>query len=287
MFKRTIKLFSLFFIILSSLSANAKNSQSSKNKKCNIFIHGYTKSGEGYFGDLPKQVVWDSSKSIQKSSPEVATKILEQMDSCEKDSLIVLRPHSYGAAQVLYILGQGKRFQKYFPDHDFVKIYKNVHEVYSYTGAYHGTPIMDIVCSNKFTKFIGAYFGKSCVQTLTTSSISDVSSFVHSPGVPTYLIYSSDRSGYFGTLGTIISKHMISLRQFIFKRKRNQNDNTLPIYSTRACAEIIPMLDENSNCKKLDSEYFIDFYHEENYHHTEFLLDKKFMLMENSGDKDE
>ncbi len=286
--KRRTVLISYLLTLFASFGSFAQdNVTSNEPKKCHIFIHGYTAQSEGYFGELPRQVIWDSSNTIHRSSPEVATKILEQIETCDKDDLIVLRPHSYGAAQILFILGQGKRFQHFFPNHDFVKIYKKTYEVYSYTGAYHGTPIMDIVCSNKFTKRIGALFGKSCVETLTTSTISDVSSFVTSPGVPTHLIYSSDRSGYWGTLGAIISKHMVCVFQYIFKKKRNQNDNTLPIYSTRACAEVQPMLDEDSNCKKLDSQYFVDFHHERKYHHTEFLLNEEFMLMENTGEEKE
>ena len=269
------KFVSLIFLV--SLSAAAKD-------YCNIFIHGYTANSTNYFGDLPRQVIWDSSKDIEDSAPDVASKILEKMQSCKSDQLITLRPHSYGASQVFYILGLGKRFKNLYPDHDFVKVYKKTFNVFSYTGAYHGTPLMNLVCSNGLTRFLGRVFGKSCVRTLLTSSSKDVTSYVNSPGVPTYLIYSSNRSGYYGTIGALISKYLVGGFQYIFRGRRNQNDNTLPISSTRACAKVKAMYSRDSNCKKIDPNYFIDFYHERDRNHTGFLKDKEFMLMENSNE---
>ena len=52
----------LLFITISSTLAST----------CNIFIHGYTRSGYKYFNDLPRQVLWESSQSIEKSAVEVA-----------------------------------------------------------------------------------------------------------------------------------------------------------------------------------------------------------------------
>jgi hypothetical protein len=246
---------------------------------CSIFIHGYTSNNENYFGDLPRQVLWDSSQNIEEASLDVAQGIIEQMDTCEDDDLIILRPHSYGVSQVLYILGLGKRFQDTYPDNKFVKIYKRTFEVFSYTGAFHGTPLMNIVCSSRLTRKIGKFFGKSCVPSLLTNTINGPTDYVHSPGVPTYLIYSTDRSGYYGALGGIISKYKVSFFSFFFRGTRNQNDNTLPIASTKACASQKLMKKRDSTCKKIDSTFFKDYYHLTDKNHTEFLTDKEIMLM--------
>lgn len=275
-------MFKLIFVLISALWIQSLSAQ--QLSKCHIFVHGYTSQNDKYFGELPRQVKWDSSLSIEKSAPEVAAKIIEQIHSCEPDSLVVLRPHSYGAAQVLYILGQGKRFQNFSPEHDFVKIYKRTFEVYSYTGAYHGTPLMDLVCSNKITATLGTSFGKSCVDTLTTSTVTDVANFVHSPGVPTYLIHSTNQSGYLGLLGTIIAKDKITLLDYTIGQKRNLNDNTLPLYATKACTNTTPLIKSDEICKKLDDTYFIDYHHTKKYNHTNFLLLNDFMLMEDGNE---
>ena len=244
---------------------------------CNIYIHGYTAEGRNYFGDLERQVLWDSSEVVEVSAPKVAATIISEINNCPLESRIVLRPHSYGAAQVHYILGKGLLFHDVFPEHDYSKIYKKVSSVYSYTGAFHGTPIMDLVCTNKLTKYIGNVFGKECVYTLSTSKVDNIAYKVQSPGIPTHLIYSTDRSGYYGILGQIISKHLVSWWKYVFKRTRNQNDNTLPTYSTRGCADKKVMKYKDSNCEKIDENYFIDFIHEKNRHHTQFLTDREFM----------
>ncbi len=86
-------------------------------ESCDIYIHGYTPDGTNYFGDLPRQVIWDANQEIEVSAPEVARKILAEIDTCPKDSSIVLRPHSYGAAQIHYILSKGFHFQETKSDH--------------------------------------------------------------------------------------------------------------------------------------------------------------------------
>lgn len=248
---------------------------------CNIFIHGYTSENHGYFGEMPRQVLWDSSKVVEDSAPEVAKGILEQMSTCPKGSLITLRPHSYGAAQVLFILGQGRRFQDKYPYHDFVKIYKSTFEVYSYTGAYHGTPLMDLICSNKQTSNLGSLAGKPCVKTLLTSKIHSVSAFVSNPGVPTHLIFSTNRGGYLGLPGRIIAGSGISFVDYYFNNIVNQNDNTLPLASTKACSKYEVISNKDKKCKKLNGQFFFNFHHEKKYSHTEFLKNKNFMLMGN------
>jgi len=270
MIKKTGYCILLYLLIITSTYASST---------CSIFIHGYTSNNIDYFGELPRQVLWDSSKNLEESAPEVAQGILEQMDSCQKDDLITLRPHSYGAAQVVYILGLGRRFQDKYPDHDYVKIYKKTFEVISYTGAYQGTPLMNLVCSNLVTNYIASKFGKSCVRSLLTNSLEGPSQYVNSPGIPTYLIYSTDRSGYYGTTGTVIAKYKITFFDFLFRRTRNQNDNTLPLASTLGCAKLDVLRYENSNCKKIDSNFFEDYFHIKDGHHTEFLKDSHFMLM--------
>ncbi|OFZ60479.1 MAG: hypothetical protein A2381_13155 [Bdellovibrionales bacterium RIFOXYB1_FULL_37_110] len=252
---------------------------------CDIFIHGYTPEGQGYFGDLPRQVVWNANEPIEISAPKVADKILELMDTCEKDAPIVLRPHSYGVAQVHYILGKGKQFQALYPEHKFVQIFQRTTEVYAFTGAYHGTPLMDLICAKKVTQTLGKRFGRLCVTTLTTAKTFNVSNLVQSPGVPTYLIYSSDRSGYGGLLGGIIAKHLVDWKSYIFHGVRNQNDNTLPLYATKACAEQQLIEDPEFECKNLDSNYFVNFYHLKDISHSGYVDDHEFMLIKNQSDE--
>lgn len=247
-------------------------------ESCDIYIHGYTPDGTNYFGDLPRQVIWDANQEIEVSAPEVARKILAEIDTCPKDSSIVLRPHSYGAAQIHYILSKGFHFQETKSDHDYVRIYQLTDEVYAYTGAFHGTPLMDIVCANRITAAIAEKFGRSCVRTLTTSELKNVSGKAQTPGVPIHLITSSDRTGYYRTTGSVIAMHLVGFWDYI-RGRRNQNDNTLPLYSTKACAHKQLLLKPYSTCEKLDTNYFIDFYHTDNQHHNEFLKDKDFMQM--------
>lgn len=274
----------LYFTLLIVLSNfTPLFAQDNLSQECSIYIHGYTANGENYFGDLPRQIVWDSNQNIDVSAPLLAKEILKQIETCPIESYITLRPHSYGAAQVLYILGQGKRFQDTFPDHDFVQVYKQVIDVISYTGAYHGTPLMDLVCSNKATRAVGKKFGKACVKTLLTSPQYDVASYVNSPGVPTYLIYSTDRSGYYGTTGAIIAKHGVSFWDYFFKGVRNQNDNTLPLSATKACVRNKAIKHKKLKCRSLDANFFQLFMHEENYHHTEFLKNAEYMQVRPEG----
>lgn len=245
---------------------------------CNVLIHGYTgEKQEGYFKDLPRQVVWDSSLEVTKSAPIVAKEILREIQTCPDEFPVVLRPHSYGAAQVLYILGQGRRFQNILPDHDFVKIYKRTSMVMSYTGAYHGTPLMDVVCSSNTMEKVGTFAGKPCVPTLLSSEQLDVSSFVTTPGVPTYIIYSTNHKDFFGIPGLLIGKFGASFKDFFEKKKFNQNDTTLPISATMACGSNTPIFDPEEKCKKLDGNYFIDVFHERGFAHLGFLRKPGYM----------
>lgn len=268
--KLLFALISLFVIVYSPHSIA---------QDCDIYIHGYTPNGKNYFGDLERQVLWNANQEVESSAPEVAQKILKQIDTCPYDSNIVLRPHSYGAAQVHYILAKGRRFQHLFPEHDFVRVYQAVNEVYAYTGAYHGTPLMDLVCLNKLTRAIGAVVGRSCVRTLTTSKVENIAYIAGSPGVPTHLITSSNRSGFYGIPGTILAKHMVSWRSYLFGGVRNQNDNTLPLYATNACADKKVMQSSGTTCLKIDSTFFVDFVHTRDFNHQNFLKNEEFMRM--------
>lgn len=244
---------------------------------CNIYVHGYTSRTDNYFSKLPRQVVWDSSLEVSKSAPIVAEGILKEIENCPEDFPVVLRPHSYGAAQVFYILGQGRRFQNLMPEHPFVKIYKKTSMVVSYTGAYHGTPIMDVVCSSQTTEKIAGLADKPCVPTLLSSSQLDVSSYVTTPGIPTYVMYSTDHRGFLGIPGLLIGKFGSSFEDFFKKNKFNQNDNTLPISATMACGTNDPIFDPKGKCKKLDGNYFIDVFHETRYNHLGFIKKEGYM----------
>lgn len=269
---KTIKLLltTLSLVVISNTYANKKT--------CNIFIHGYTNNSDNYFGDLPRQVKWNSQKEIEDVAPDVANKILDHYKTCEKNSLMVLRPHSYGAAIVQYILSKGHQFQSIFPQHDFVEVYRNTLEVYAYTGAYHGTPIMDLVCKKRFTRFLGQVIGRKCLKSLSTSKVHNVVHKATTPGVPTHLITSTNRSGYRGIPGFFISRYMVSFWRFLWGT-RNQNDNTLPLYATRACQRKRLMTRSSSTCRKVNENYFTNFITTRSQNHSEVTKDEKLMTL--------
>lgn len=244
---------------------------------CNIYIHGYTSKDGEYFGNLPRQVEWDSSLEITKAAPLVADGLINELKTCPTEFPVILRPHSYGASIVFYILAQGRRFQTLFPHHPFVKIYKRTSMVISYTGAYHGTPIMDLVCNSNATEKIAGWADKTCVPSLLTSPQLDVSSYVTSPGVPTFLVYSTNHSGFLGVPGLIIGKHGATFSEAFDKNYFNQNDNTLPTSASMACGNITPIFNPEEKCKKLDGNYFIDIFHETRYSHLGFIKNEGYM----------
>ncbi len=244
---------------------------------CTIFVHGYTRTADDYFGKLPHQVKWDSSLPILKAAPQVAQGILKEIASCEKDSPVILRTHSYGAAQVYYILSQGKRFQELYPNHSFVQIYKRTVATYAYTGAFHGTPIMDLLCSSKVVMDIGDWASKPCVLSLMSSPQLDVSHYVTSPGVPFYLLYSTDDDAWLGIPGKIIGHFGQSFFEYEIRNHKTQNDNTLPTYASLGCSSTSPLIHPEDNCLKLDSNFFFDIYHESKLGHLDFRKNKKYM----------
>ncbi len=248
-------------------------------KTCSIYIHGFTSTPQDYFGKIKRQVHWDSNLKIEDAAPQVANGILEQSKTCEKNEPIVLRAHSYGAAVTFYILGMGRRYQMKFSEHSFTKVYKMTTEFYSYTGAYSGTTVMDLLCGSKFIRKITSYFGKKCVPSLTTNGQFHPAEQITNPGVPTYLVYSTNRDAYRGTVGAIIAMDGISWFKWL-KGERNQNDSILPQHSTRGCARVQPMTDRVQNCTKISSQYFQDFYWEKDYSHNDFLENEDFMKME-------
>ena len=244
---------------------------------CTVFVHGYTRTSEEYFGKLPHQVLWDSSLPLLKAAPQVAAGILKEISTCPKDAPVIFRTHSYGAAQVYYILSQGKRFQELYPNHPFVQIYKKTVATYAYTGAFHGTPIMDLLCSSKVVMDIGDWASKPCLLSLMTSPQLDVSHYVTSPGVPFYLLYSTEDKAWLGIPGKIISHFGLSYFDHDVRELKTQNDNTLPTYATRGCSSSSPLLHPDDNCRKLDSNFFFDIYHETKLGHLDFRKNEKYM----------
>ena len=265
----------LFFIFTITPSFASSNSGD-----CDILIHGFSfkEISDDYFGDFPNQVTWDASEEIEVIAPQVANGILEKMNNCSAHAPVVLRPHSYGAAVVHYILGKGNLFQHAFPNHPFVQVYKKTTEVYAFTGGYQGTPLMDIVCANRLTRALIELLGTSCVRGLSTSEVDNVGTKVSSSGVPTYLIYSTNRKNYWGITGLLLAKHLVSFGDFK-DGKRNQNDDTLPLYSTKACAHKKVMDSADSKCTKIDPLYMEDFYHTKEFGHLDFRKNHDFMYM--------
>ncbi len=271
---KAIKYILLFIFLISSAFAQKVSND------CDILVHGFSfqKISDDYFGDFPNQVIWDASEEIEVAANQVANGILEKMNQCSAHAPVVLRPHSYGAAVVHYILGKGNLFQHAFPEHPFVQIYKRTTEVYAFTGGYQGTPLMDIVCANRVTRAIIELMGTSCVRGLSTSEVDNVGTKVSSSGVPTYLIYSTNRKNYMGITGLLLSKHLVSFGDFK-DGVRNQNDDTLPQYSTKGCAQKKVMESADTKCIKIDPLYMEDFFHTDEYGHLDFRKNHDFMYM--------
>lgn len=248
--------------------------QEAYSEVCNIFIHGYTTNSENYWSNLERQVHWDTSQNYQEAAVEVSHKILEQMKTCG-DRPITLRSHSYGVPVTFYILGQGNRFKELYPEHDFVKVQEKTSAFYSYSGAYNGTPVMDLICGNALIGAATGLFDRNCVTSLTTNPSNHPSSEVTNPGVPVYIMYSTNRHAYASTLGTIMALTDISFKNWI-AGKRNQNDSVLPLHSIRGCAEAQTMFDPEQNCEKIDSFFFQDFIYAPDYTHNGYLENKEF-----------
>lgn len=276
------KTFIILFLTLSGgamlLYSNALLAQD----VCDILIHGYTKNGKKYFKKMPRQVVWNSQQNIEQAAPLMAKKILEHANQCDANMPVVLRAHSYGAAVAFYILGQGKKFADLMPDHDFVKVYKRTTALYSFTGAHRGTYLMDLVCSSHVIKFIMKLFGSKCVPSLSTEKIYHAANEVTDPGVPVYLIHSTDDGAYLGITGSILGARGISDEDYE-KGVRHQNDSVLPQFSTRGCAQHKVMTNGLEDCEKINENYMINFLRTKKFSHNKFRKKADFMFQVYKG----
>lgn len=216
---------------------------------CDIYIHGI--GNEAIYDNKARVVKWNSHQEIEDGAFELAEKTLEQINFCEDGWPVMLHAHNYGAETLFYILGQGKRFEKFFPDHVFVRLYKKTIAVYSYAGSFSGTPLMDLICSNGTYPEISEILGEKCVLSMSTSSLHHPSNVVFDPGVPFYLIYSTKSDSLFGE----------ALSNYRFSEKLdgrvNLNDGIVMLSSSKACRNVLDMYD-NNNCEKIH-QLFIDY----------------------------
>jgi hypothetical protein len=273
----TVLLVAIFCIYISPSTA-------SSNETCDIFIPGYNaekyETTRDYFGPWNRHVYWNTKQEIPDAAEEMASKIWDVIQNdCLADEPVVLRAHSYGVAVIAYILGKGHRYVEQFPEHKFVKIYRRVFAIYSYTGAFRGTPIMDLLCSNGFIGKVAAVFSQKCVLSLSSATNHHPFHYISSVGVPIHLIYSSDRSAFGGIPGLIMAISGVGWNRFFIDGLRNQNDSVLPTYSTRGCGSNNPLFGADANCSKLDPDYMLDFFWLDTTSHNDFLDDPAIMWM--------
>ncbi len=241
---------------------------------CDIYIHGVGPDTSS-FRNMPLSVEWDTTLEIEDASPKLAYGILEEMENCDLNTPIFLRTHNYGSSIVHYILGQGKRFAKIYPKHDFVQVFKKTTAVYSYAGAFKGTPLMDLVCSNGDFNDIREIFDDTCVLSLSTSDIHHPTNNITSPGVPIYLITSTKSEGKTGNI----------LSSYRFNKKYdytsiNQNDGIILQSSSKACFNSQDIFNANSKCDKIDPSFFHDFINTDQFSHFELIENKELLIKE-------
>ena len=253
-----------------------------KTETCDIYIHGYGQVPNS-FKEMPLNVQWDSQLELEDAAPSLGSAILERIGECEKIP-VVLKAHGYAAAVVHYILGLGRRFANTFPEHDYVKVFQQVTSVNSYGGAFHGTPLMDYICAKGDNLVIREVMGENCLLSMTTSLLHHSSATVTSPGVPIFLIYSTDQSDYEGITGEVIARHGLSWEDYQLSGRRNQNDSIIPQFSSLGCAEIGVMERPTSNCRKIHPTYFIDLLHVDNYSHFEMVESFEILSREENED---
>jgi len=242
-------------------------------QSCNIYIHGHLKD-KNIFREMPLSIDWDSGQELVPAASELAPKILAQLENCESGKAL-LRVHGYSANVVYYILGQGRRFLNFYPDHPFVKVFKSTLAVYSYGGSFKGTPLMNKVCADSANSDDKSIIGEDCLLSLTTSALHQASRYVSSVGVPIYLIYSTKKNRGRNSLNwNGLSANQVSSGAL------NQNDGVFLQSSTIACREDRPLLDPSENCEKIDPFFFKDYLWVEDLNHIEMTKNRELMELE-------
>jgi hypothetical protein len=222
---------------------------------CDIYIHGHSLNPD-YFDDKPHVVNWDHTREVADVAEDVAEKILVEMDHC--DTLKAnLRAHGQGANLSFYILAQGRRFSRVFPSHPFVKVFRKVEALYSYAGAFNGTPLMDQICAGGEAREEKAVLGNECLLSMTTSRIHRPVNQVVGAGVPVYLVY-GDKGRINGRRSPHLDLDRLSAKQ-VEEGVINQSDGVIPQYSSIACDGPLVLEDGASNCEKINRDDFVDF----------------------------
>ncbi len=245
---------------------------------CNVFVHGHMQD-TSYFSKFPDHITWDSNLELEDAAFEVAKKLLTRFYYCSKDQPIIIRTHNYASPVIHYILGMGKRYRALFPNHEYIKVYLKTSAVYSYAGAFKGTPLMDKICSDPNETVLKKILGDKCILSLTTSSIHHSSSFVTSTGIPFYLVYGSNNKDFDGIPGKILDSHLVNWQESE-QEIINQNDSVVPQYSSLGCKEATLLPFKASGCQKIDPENFFSFIRAELYSHTQMVADENLLKRE-------
>jgi len=237
---------------------------------CDVYIHGVMRSDA--FDSMSRSVHWDSTLEIEEAALELAPKILKKIDECDPDIPVVLKAHDYGVSVVYYILGQGRRFEKFLPNHDFVQVYKNVVAVYSFAGAFLGTPLMDLICSDGEYPLIREIIGRTCVLSMSSSRLHRATALVPPPKIPFYLIYSTRSNGAGG-------EYLSAYRNLVHDNPSdaNLNDGVIPLYSAKGCSQPADMFKVGDGCDIVDVSSFFDFVHTDTLGHFEMVDDVEFI----------
>ena len=243
-------MFTLFILItVSNLMAN---------EICNIYIHGHSLDTT-YFDKYEYNIKWNSNLELADAANEVAKKLLPVIGKCTNRP-VVLRTHGYSSNVVYLILGLGKRYTNIYPDNNYVKIFKSVISVYSVSGMFKGTPLMDHICASDEDSEISDVLGKKCVLSMTTSNLYHTSNYVNSPGVPFFLIFGTKTEENNGLIKTSLNSYGLTAEDYFQSEDVHINDGIVPLSSAMGCEEDLVIIDPESECKKINNKFFIDFF---------------------------
>ncbi len=234
---------------------------------CEIFIPG---DGTSSVTNM-RSISWEANLELNPAAQSMSTSLLQALALCRRPA--ILKAHGYGASVAFYILGLGKRFANLYPQHPYVQIFKKTVAMYSYNGAFRGTPIMDSICAGENNPELTETLSENCILSLTTSTIHHPSSEVNSPGVLIYLISTVSEQHYGTRSRELLDNYGLSWQEMSDGEIRNQSDGVVPLFSSSACASISVMDRPDDNCHKINSVYFQDFLRLENYPHYQIYDD--------------
>ncbi|HLE10616.1 MAG: hypothetical protein A2504_08845 [Bdellovibrionales bacterium RIFOXYD12_FULL_39_22] len=242
---------------------------------CNIYIHGRD-AKLGSWDNLPHYINWNSSLELENAAEDLAPKLVAEISKCKK-APIFLRTYDYSSAVVYYILGLGRRYADLYPQHNFVRIYQATIAVYSFGGAFSGTPLMDYVCASGKSKAITKLVGEKCILSMTTAEIYHPSSIINSPGVPIYLVFGTHDREYGEEVAELLRGSGLTWEERYQNKESSRSDGVVPLASAMACENEVAITDVEGECNKINNDYFIDFFRSDEHSHSDLVRDRELL----------